>query len=53
MIGYLLAREASHHEELYAESAAVFCRLAEGKIAEAHTRILNSTAEDIALYKTE
>lgn len=53
MIGYLLACEASHHEELYAESAAVFCRLAEGKIAEAHTRILNSTAEDIALYKTE
>ena len=53
MIGFLLACEASHHEELYAESAAVFCRLAEGKIAEAHTRILNSTAEDIALYKTE
>lgn len=53
LMGYLLAREASRHEELYAESAAVFCRLAEGKIAEAHTRILNSTAEDITLYKTE
>ena len=53
MIGYLLAREASRHEELYAESAAVFCRLAEGKIAEAYTRIMHSTAEDIALYKTE
>ena len=53
LMGYLLTREASRHEELYAESAAVFCRLAEGKIAEAHTRILNSTAEDIALYKTE
>ncbi|MBQ1952127.1 MAG: acyl-CoA dehydrogenase family protein [Alistipes sp.] len=53
MIGYLLAREASRHEELYAESAAVFCRLAEGKIAEAYTRIMHSTAEDLALYKTE
>ena len=53
MIGYLLAREASHHEELYAESATVFCQLAEGKIAEAYTRIMHSTAEDIARYKTE
>ncbi|MBR5820927.1 MAG: acyl-CoA dehydrogenase family protein [Alistipes sp.] len=53
LMGYLLAREASRHAELYAESAEHFCSIAEGKLAEAHTRILNSTAEDIALYKTE
>lgn len=53
LMGYLLAREASCYAELYAESAEHFCSIAEGKLAEAHTRILNSTAEDIALYKTE
>lgn len=50
LMGYLLAREASRHTNQYSESAEIFCQLAEGKIAEAYTRIKHSTAEDIARY---
>lgn len=53
LMGLLLAGEATRHAEIYATSARVFCRLAEGKIAEAYTRVMNSTAEDVALYRME
>ena len=47
---YLLARQAGEAEE-YAASARVFCKLAEAKIAEAYTYVMNSTTEDVALFK--
>ena len=31
--------------------ARVFCKLAEAKIAEAYTYVMNSTTEDVALFK--
>lgn len=49
IITYLLARQAGESEE-YTSSAHVFCKLAEGKIAEAYTFIMNSTTADYALY---
>ena len=53
MISYLLAREATRYEEQYAESAKVYFRLAEGKIMEAYTQVMHSTADDVALYRAE
>lgn len=53
MIGYLLAREATRFAEQYGQSAQVYCRLAEGKIMEAYTKVMHSTAEDVALYRME
>lgn len=50
IITYLLARQATECEE-YALSARIFCKLSEGKIAEAHTCVMASTLEDVALYK--
>ena len=46
----LLARQAGQVGE-YAASARVFCKLAEAKIAEAYTYVMNSTTEDVALFK--
>lgn len=53
MISYLLAREATRYEEQYTESSKVYFRLAEGKIMEAYTVVMHSTADDVALYRTE
>lgn len=50
IIGYLLARQASQTEE-YASSARIFSKLAEGKVTEAYTYVMHSTAEDVALFK--
>ena len=50
IITYLLARQAGQAEE-YVASARVFCKLAESKIAEAYTYVMNSTTEDVALFK--
>ena len=50
LVTYLLARQAGEAEE-YAASARVFCKLAEAKIAEAYTYVMNSTTEDVALFK--
>ncbi|MFQ7055405.1 MAG: Acyl-CoA dehydrogenase C-terminal domain-containing protein, partial [Alistipes sp.] len=47
---YLLARQAGDSEE-YADSAKIFCKLAEGKISEAYTYVMNSTLEDVALFR--
>lgn len=51
VMGYLLVRQASLHPEVYADSAQVFCRLAEGKVAEAAATIAASPVEDVALYQ--
>lgn len=51
VMGYLLVRQASLHPEVYADSAQVFCRLAEGKVAEAAATIAASPVEDVALYR--
>ena len=50
IIAYLLARQAGQVEE-YAASARVFCKMAEAKISEAYTYVMNSTTEDVALFK--
>ncbi len=50
IIGYLLARQACKAEE-YAASARIFSKLAEGKVTEAYTYVMNSTPEDVALFK--
>ena len=47
---YLLARQAGEVED-YAASARIFCKLAESKISEAYTYVMNSTTEDVALFK--
>lgn len=49
IISYLLARQATESED-YVASARVFLKLAEGKISEAHTYVMNSTPEDVALF---
>lgn len=51
LIGYLLAREATRYPDLYTESAEVFCRMAEGKVAEAACRVLHAQGEEVALYR--
>lgn len=50
IITYLLARQACE-ESMYVDSAKVFCKLAEGKIGEAYTYVMNSSTEDVALFK--
>ena len=50
IIGYLLARQAGKASE-YEASARIFAKLAEGKITEAYTYVMNSTPEDVALFK--
>ncbi len=50
IIGYLLARQAGEAEE-YANSAKVFCKLAAGKVTEAHAYVMNSQPEDVALFR--
>ena len=49
IISYLLARQAGEDAE-YRASARVFAKLAEGKISEAYTYVMASTAEDVALF---
>ncbi|WP_296004757.1 acyl-CoA dehydrogenase family protein [uncultured Alistipes sp.] len=51
IIAYLLARQAGECEE-YVNSALIFPKLAEGKIAEAYTYVMNSSLEDVDLFKT-
>lgn len=51
LIGYLLAREATRYSDLYTDSAEVFCRMAEGKVAEAACRVLHAQGEEVALYR--
>lgn len=46
---YLLAVRPRFGE--YADSAKIFCKLAEGKISEAYTYVMNSTLEDVALFR--
>ncbi len=46
---YLLARQAGQSED-YVTSAKVLCKLAEGKISEAHTYLFNSSTDDVALF---
>ena len=50
IITYLLARQAGESEE-YANSARIFCKLAVGTVTEAYTYVMNSTTEDVALFK--
>ncbi len=50
IITYLLARQAGECAD-YVNSARIFAKLAEGKIAEAHTYIINSSLEDVDLFK--
>lgn len=50
IIGYLLARQAGESEE-YTNSAKVFCKLAAGKVTEAHAYVMNSQPEDVALFR--
>ncbi|WP_297553688.1 acyl-CoA dehydrogenase family protein [uncultured Alistipes sp.] len=50
IIGYLLARQAGESEE-YVNSAKVFCKLAAGKVTEAHAYVMNSQPEDVALFR--
>ncbi|MBE6207415.1 MAG: acyl-CoA dehydrogenase [Rikenellaceae bacterium] len=51
LIGYLLAREATRYPDLYTDSAEVFCRMAEGKVAETACRVLHAQGEEVALYR--
>ena len=50
IISYLLARQAGQAGE-YETSARIFAKLAEGKITEAYTYVMNSTPEDVALFR--
>ncbi|MDE6445525.1 MAG: acyl-CoA dehydrogenase family protein [Alistipes sp.] len=50
IITYLLARQAGECED-YTNSARVFVKLAEGKISEAHTYVMNSALDDVDLFK--
>ena len=49
IISYLLARQAGQSEE-YVASARIFSKLAEGKISEAYTYVMDSTTEDVELF---
>ncbi len=51
LMGYLLLEQATAHSEEYLTSARVMCRMATGKVAEAHAFVMNSTEADVALYK--
>ncbi len=50
IITYLLARQAGECAD-YAGSARIFCKLAAGKIAEAYAYTMQSTAEDVELFR--
>ena len=50
IISYQLARQAGESEE-YVPSARIFSKLAEGKIAEAYTYVMNSPTEDVGLFR--
>ncbi|OUN59506.1 acyl-CoA dehydrogenase family protein [Alistipes sp. An66] len=50
IISYLLARQAGQAGE-YEASARIFAKLAEGKVTEAYTYVMNSTPEDVALFR--
>ena len=50
IITYLLACQAGECAE-YEASARIFCKLAEGKIAEAYNYVMNSTTEDVDLFR--
>ena len=49
IVTYLLARQAGEAEE-YAASARIFCKLAVGKVAEAHRYVMDSDPSDVALF---
>lgn len=51
IITYLLARQAGESDE-YVQSVRVFCKLAEAKVAEAHTYVMQSPAEDVELFRS-
>ena len=50
IIAYLLARQASE-VECYAHSAQIFAKLAEAKVTEAYTYVMESTPEDVVLFQ--
>ena len=50
IISYLLASQAGQAGE-YEASARIFAKLAEGKVTEAYTYVMNSTPEDVALFR--
>ncbi len=50
IIPYILARQAGEVED-YAASARIFTKLAESKISEAYTFVMESTYDDVELYK--
>lgn len=52
IITYLLCRQAGECAD-YVAPARIFAKLAEGKIAEAHTYVMNSTTDDVALFRPE
>ena len=50
IIAYLLARQAGESDD-YTHSARIFAKLAEGKITEAYTYVMNSSLDDVDLFK--
>ena len=50
IITYLLARQAGECAD-YTDSVRIFCKLSVGKVMEAYSYVMSSTAEDIALFK--
>ncbi len=50
IIPYILARQAGECEE-YVASARIFTKMAEGKIAEAYTYVMESVYDDVELFK--
>ncbi len=50
IITYLLARQSCECAD-YADSARIFCKMAAGKVMEAYSYVMSSTAEDVALFK--
>ena len=47
---YLLARQAGESAE-YIDSARIYCKLAESKVAEAYNYLMHSDVEDVDLFK--
>ncbi len=50
IIPYILARQAGECED-YAASARIFAKMAEGKVAEAYTYVMESTYDDVELFR--
>ena len=50
IITYLLARQAGESAE-YIDSARIYCKLAESKVAEAYNYLMHSDVEDVDLFK--